>query len=83
MKKNHEIEVNNGRKILLSGNDNASIEVLTEDNGTIENSYNIPDYELIMLLNYYRNCKAGREKSDYIAEGKILNTNITGEKAYL
>lgn len=28
--------------------------------------FTIPDHEIIMLLNYYRNCKSGLEKSDYI-----------------
>ena len=70
-----EIEVNNGCKIVLE-NKSQGIEVIyCGSNGGIEYSYNIPDGDLVMLLNYYRNCKSGREKSDYISEGKIRNTN--------
>lgn len=70
-----EIEVNNGCKIVLE-NKLQGIEVIHCDSkGGIEYSYNIPDGYLVMLLNYYRNCKSGREKSDYISEGKIRNTN--------
>ena len=70
-----EIEVNNGCKIVLE-NKSQGIEVIHCDSkGGIEYSYNIPDGDLVMLMNYYRNCKSGREKSDYISEGKIRNTN--------
>ena len=70
-----ELEVNNGCKIVLE-NKSQGIEVIhCDSNGCIEYSYNIPDGDLVMLLNYYRNCKRGREKSDYILEGKIRNTN--------
>lgn len=70
-----EIEVNNGCKIVLE-NKSQGIEVIhCDSNGGIEYSYNIPDGDLVMLLNYYRNCKSGREKSNYISEGKIRNTN--------
>lgn len=70
-----EIEVNNGCKIVLE-NKSQGIEIIHCDSkGSIEYSYNIPDGDLVMLLNYYRNCKSGREKSDYIPKGKIRNTN--------
>ena len=57
------IEVNNGRKINMELNSNG----LKVENfcGSTE-SFIIPDHEIIMLLNYYRNCKSGIEKSDYI-----------------
>ena len=70
-----EIEVNNGCKIVLE-NKSRGIEIIhCDSNRVIEYSYNIPDGVFVMLLNYYRNCKSGREKSDYISEGKIRNTN--------
>ena len=50
-----EIEVNNGCKIVLE-NKSQGIEVIhCDSNGCIEYSYNIPDGDLVMLLNYYRN----------------------------
>lgn len=56
------IPVNNGQEINLK---------LTNKGLTVENFgsadlFTIPDHEIIMLLNYYRNCKSGLEKSDYI-----------------
>lgn len=78
-----EIKVNNNRALTLS-NKNKSVEVVvTDGKGGIEYSYNIPDGDIVMLLNYWRNCKAGRENSDYIAEGKVVNTNIIGEIEYI
>jgi hypothetical protein len=78
-----EITVNNDRTLTLTTNKNG-IEVITQDGGGgIENSYIIPDGDIVMLLNYWRNCKAGIEKSDYISEGKVINTNVIGEIEYL
>lgn len=78
-----EIKVNNNRSVLISGNEKG-IEVITTDGkGGIEYSYNIPEGDVVMLLNYWRNCKAGRENSDYIAEGKVVNTNVIGEIEYI
>lgn len=55
------IPVNNGQEINLN---------LVGKGLAVENFGNtdfiIPDHEIIMLLNYYRNCKSGLEKSDYI-----------------
>ena len=70
-----KIEVNNRDESVLV-NQPEGIEIIHCDSkGYIEYSYNIPDGDIVMLLNYYRNCKSGREKSDYISEGKIRNTN--------
>lgn len=63
-----KIEVNNQRVIELEYKDNWT--VITEKNskGDVEKRYGIEDGDLIMLLNYYQNCKDGLEKSDYIKE---------------
>lgn len=75
-----DIEVNNGCSVTLMFNEDG-IEVIHNDSGNgIEYSYAIPEGELIMLLNYYRNCKAGNENSDYISVGKIRNTNTDTEE---
>lgn len=71
-----EIEVNNGRKIVIDASENKFEIIAIDSNGSIEYSYNIPDGEIVMLLNYYRACKDGNIKSDFISEGKIINTNI-------
>lgn len=78
-----EITVNNDRTLTLQKDKNG-IEVVVQDGGGgIEYSYIIPDGDIVMLLNYWRNCKDGREKSDYISEGKVINTNVIGEIEYL
>ena len=78
-----EITVNNDRTLTLQKDKNG-IEVVVQDGGgRIEYSYIIPDGDIVMLLNYWRNCKDGREKSDYISEGKVVNTNVIGEIEYL
>ena len=78
-----EITVNNDRTLTLQKHKNG-IEVVVQDGGGgIEYSYIIPDGDIVMLLNYWRNCKDGREKSDYISEGKVVNTNVIGEIEYL
>lgn len=75
-----KIEINNGNSIVLETT-KGGVEIIHCDSGNgIEYSYNIPDGEFVMLLNYYRNCKCGLEKSDYISEGKIRNTNTTVEE---
>ena len=78
-----EITVNNNRTLTLQKDKNG-IEVVVQDGGGgIEYSYIIPDGDIVMLLNYWRNCKDGREKSDYISEGKVVNTNVIGEEVIL
>ena len=78
-----EITVNNDRTLTLQKDKNG-IEVIVQDGGGgIEYSYIIPDGDIVMLLNYWRNCKDGREKSDYISEGKVINTNVIGEEVIL
>lgn len=34
--------------------------------GASDNEICIPDHEIVMLLNYYHNCKEGLESHDYI-----------------
>lgn len=78
-----EITVNNQRTITLEP-ERDGVEVIVQDGcGGIEYSYNIPDGDIVMLLNYWRNCKDGREKSDYISKGKVVNTNIFDTTEYL
>ena len=62
------IEVNNQRKIVLeSKSENIEVTAYNSD-GSVDYNYDIPDGDVVMLLNYYRNCKAGIEKSDYISK---------------
>lgn len=58
------IPVNNNRKVNMELISNG---LKVENFGSTE-SFVIPDHEIIMLLNYYRNCKSGIEKSDYIEQ---------------
>ena len=78
-----EITVNNNRTLTLQPDKNG-IEVIVQDGGGgIENSYIVPDGDIVMLLNYWKNCKDGIEDSVYISEGKVINTNVIGETEYL
>ena len=78
-----EITVNNNRTLTLHPDKNG-IEVIVQDGGGgIENSYVVPDGDVVMLLNYWKNCKDGIEDSIYISEGKVVNTNVIGETEYL
>ena len=78
-----EITVNNNRTLTLLPDKNG-IEVIVQDGGGgIENSYVVPDGDVVMLLNYWKNCKDGIEDSIYISEGKVVNTNVIGETEYL
>ena len=68
---NKIIEVNNGREIIIKMINNGVKVVSYESNGVIDKDYVIPDGEIVMLLNYYLNCKFGVEKSNYIMQGKL------------
>lgn len=68
---NKIIEVNNGREIIIKMINNGIKVVSYESNGVIDKDYVIPDGEIVMLLNYYLNCKSGVEKSNYIMQGKL------------
>lgn len=66
-------DVNNGRKMeLIQRQHDGKILIHVEDgNGNAEV---IPDHEafidpgeMVMLINYFRNCKNGTETSDYIS----------------
>lgn len=65
------IEVCNGDKLVLNNNSDGVEVTCCSGDGTIDYNYNISDGDIVMLLNYYVNCKTGIEKSDYISEGKI------------
>lgn len=63
-----QINVNNKGKINIK-NTTDGVEVIHYDaNETVIYDYIIPDGEIVMLLDYYLNCKNGTEKSDYISE---------------
>jgi len=64
--------INNGRtlKLIQRSHDGSILIHIEDSNGHIET---IPDNEafidagdMVMLINYFRNCKNGTEKSDYI-----------------
>lgn len=56
------IKINNGKVVELDNN-----KAIYKDNkGNIYRELNISDGDIIMLLNYYINCKNGIEESDYI-----------------
>ena len=57
------IQVNNNRKVNMELISNG---LKVENFGNTD--FTIPDHEIIMLLNYYRNCKSGIEKSEYIKQ---------------
>lgn len=78
-----EITVNNDRKLTLLQSKNGMEVIVHDGRGGIEYSYIVPDGDIVMLLNYWRKCKDGKEKSDYITEGKVINTNVIGEIEYL
>lgn len=65
-------DVNNGRKMeLIQGEHDGFVSILiTDANGNMEkfNSQEsfIEPGEMVMLINYFRNCRNGTEKSDYI-----------------
>ena len=72
MEKTLSFEINNGRtmKLMQRHHDGATLIHIEDSKGNIET---IPDNEafisagdMVMLINYFRNCKAGKEKSDYI-----------------
>ena len=66
-----EITVNNDRTLTLQKDKNG-IEVVVQDGGGgIEYSYIIPDGDIVMLLNYWRNCKDGRENLIIYQKGKL------------
>ena len=60
------IEVNNQRHIELLPQDNGIKVVTLDSNNEVEKEYVVSDGDIVMLLNYYQNCKSGNEKSDYI-----------------
>ena len=62
-----KIKVNNNNTIELEENK----VTYRDNNNNIYRELNISDGDIVMLLNYYINCKSGIEKSEYILEEKI------------
>ena len=62
-----KIKVNNNNTIELEGNK----VTYRDSNNNIYRELNISDGDIVMLLNYYINCKSGIEKSEYILEENI------------
>ena len=56
------VDVNNGGIMTLAQEKHDGDIVLTSHNC----EYRITPGELVMLMNYFRNCKSGLEESDYI-----------------
>lgn len=61
-----KLDVNNQRFIEMEYKNNWTVVTTKDGKGNIENSYGIEDADMVMLLNYYQNCKDGIEASDYI-----------------
>ena len=66
-------EVNNGRKMeLVQGEHDGFVSILMTDSKGNPEKFNskecfIEPGEMVMLINYFRNCKNGTETSDYIS----------------
>ena len=59
------VDVNNGRIMTLTQEAHDDFIILSTDGYKIK----IAPGELVMLMNYYSNCKDGTEQSDYIKVG--------------
>lgn len=57
------IHTNNGGLFTIKKTPNG---IFVEGFGDNDNKMCIPDHEIVMLLNYYHNCKEGLESQDYI-----------------
>lgn len=57
------IHTNNGGLFTIKKTQNG---IFVEGFGGADNEMCIPDHEIVMLLNYYHNCKEGLESQDYI-----------------
>lgn len=65
-----KLNINNQQSIEISQevvDGKINVDVL-DLNGEVDYFYEIEAGELVMLLNYYQDCKDGLEKSDYIKE---------------
>ena len=65
-----KIETNNQQKLLMTMDSRKrGLHVITvASGGGIERRDFIPEHELVMLYDYWVNCKNGTETSDYIHE---------------
>ena len=50
--------------------------IFVEGFGSNDNEMCIPDHEIVMLLNYYHNCKEGLESQDYINDKLYTKKDI-------
>ena len=61
------VDINNGRKMTLEQyKHDGGIRVTTGRGKVIDNGFEISPGDLVMLVNFYLNCKEGIEQSDYI-----------------
>lgn len=57
---------NNGMMVLRQYKHDGAIDLLIIHNDLSHKEHTISPGDMVMLMNYYRNCKEGLEKSDYI-----------------
>lgn len=63
------ININNGRRMTITqGYHDGPICVATSNGGAVDSNISISAGEMVMLINYYRACKSGAEKGDYISK---------------
>ena len=60
------IETNNKGVLEIETGDNGVVVTKRDSKNNIERRDFIHDGDLVMLLNYWKNCKEGLEKSSYI-----------------
>lgn len=61
------ININNGDYLEIKPTENGLSVERRDQNGNLEREEYVPDGDFVMLMNYWRNCKHGIEKSDYIS----------------
>lgn len=62
-----EIKVNNRDTLILTSTNKGLQVDRKTSKGIVDKSYTISEGDLVMLLNYYQNCKNGLEISSYIS----------------
>lgn len=61
-----KLDINNNRVVELEYKNNWTVVTMRDSEGEVEERFGIEDGDMVMLLNYYQNCKNGLEESDYI-----------------
>ena len=75
------VDINNGRIMELTQNEHDGFITLSCGNGEHKDySAKIDPGELVMLMNYYRNCKDGSEESDYIKSENGEQEKVKNER---